>query len=80
MKNFRSSIFSSLWLGETSWMLAGKAIILIPKELVLQCLLQFSLWEDADWETRDCFLLPFFCCCSLTAKVGKLAVTRQQSH
>lgn len=59
-KNFRSSIFSFLWLGETSWILAGEAVTLISKKQALLCHLHFSLWEDGDRETRGCFLFAFF--------------------
>lgn len=60
MKSFRSLVFSFLWLGETSWMLAGAAAILIPEEQILLYWLHLSLWEDSDWEKRGCFLFDFF--------------------
>jgi len=60
-------------------MLAGEAVILIPKEQPLLCQLHFSLWEDRDWEARGCFLFAFFSS-PLTSEAGKLAVMCQQSQ
>lgn len=40
-------------------MLAGEAVILIPKEQALLCQLHFGIWVDGDQETRSWFFVLF---------------------